>query len=62
MNKKNEQSISMTFTKSTTGTHVYGCADADTPIPAVYIRREALPKNPPAELTLTLQWSETNEN
>ena len=50
----NEIQITMTFKKSTKGTHVYG--NEDSAIPSVYIRKEAFGgSQPPQEVTLIIR-------
>lgn len=48
----------MTYTKSTKGTHVYGNSAPDCAVPTQYIKRGALPDNPPDKITVTIEWSE----
>ena len=47
--------LKLTLTKSTKGTHVYGSDDKDAAVPSVYIKRSALPADPPQAITLTLE-------
>jgi hypothetical protein len=53
-----QQTVKMTLTKSTKGTHVYGDSSPDAPIPSVYIKRGALPTNPPASIEITIGYTE----
>jgi hypothetical protein len=53
-----QQVIKMQLTKSTKGTHVYGDSSPDAPIPSVYIKRAALPSNPPASIEITIGYQE----
>ena len=50
--------IVMKFSKSTKGTHVYADSSEDAPVPTIYIKRAALPKTPPATVTLTIEEGE----
>jgi hypothetical protein len=50
------KTVELSFVKSTKGTHVYGSDVADAATPSVYIKRSALPENPPKIITLTLSW------
>ncbi len=52
----NTKTVELTFVKSTKGTHVYGSDLADAAAPSVYIKRAALPQDPPKLITLTLSW------
>ena len=51
-----EKTIDMVLVKSTKGTHVYGAQDESEPIHTVYVQRESLPKKPPEEIKVTIQW------
>ena len=53
-----QQVIKMQFVKSTKGTHVYGDSSPEAPIPSVYIKRAALPTNPPASIEITIGFEE----
>lgn len=48
----------MTHTKSTKGTHVYGNDDTETPVPTLYVKRDALPATPPKSITVTIEEKE----
>ena len=50
-----KKQIKMTFNKSTPGTHVYGNGEPDCAIPTLYIKRGSLPKNPPEQITVTIE-------
>lgn len=52
------QSFVMQYEKSTKGTHVYTNTSATAPIPTVYIKRDSLPKDPPKQIALTIEWIE----
>lgn len=52
----NSKTVELRFVKSTKGTHVYGSDLADAATPSVYIKRTALPEDPPKVITLTLSW------
>jgi hypothetical protein len=54
--KMNTKTVELTFVKSTKGTHVYGSDLAEAATPSVYIKRSALPENPPKVITLRLEW------
>jgi len=53
-----KKTITMTWTKSTKGTQVYGCNDTETPVSTIYIKRNALPDKAPANITLTIEYDE----
>lgn len=48
--------VELSLTKSTKGTHVYAAAtsESDAIIPVLYIKKGALPDNPPAHITITI--------
>lgn len=48
--------LKMKLVKSTKGTHVYGDSSPDAPIPSVYIKRAALPQNPPQTIEIELTY------
>lgn len=48
--------VQMTLTKSTKGTHVYNDNGSETPIPTLYIKKEALPSPPPATIKITVEF------
>ena len=50
--------IEMRLTKSTKNTHVYGDNDPATPVPTLYIKKEALPTPPPGTITVTIKLSD----
>jgi hypothetical protein len=52
----NSETVEHTFVKSTKGTHVYGSNLPEAATPSVYIKRRALPEDPPKLITLTLTW------
>jgi hypothetical protein len=45
----------MTFGKSTKGTHVYRDESDQAPIPTLYIKKDALPTDPPLLITVTIE-------
>ena len=47
--------VTLTFKKSTKGTHVYEDVDDDAPIPTLYIKRGSLPSDPPNILIITVE-------
>lgn len=51
--------VTMQWTKSTKGTQVYSCNDTNTPISTIYIKRNKLPDKPPENITLTIEFDET---
>lgn len=46
----------MTFSKSTKGTHVYASTEDDPAVKTVYVQRGHLPKDPPAKITVTVEY------
>jgi len=44
----------MTFKKSTKGTHVYGSVNNDAPVAVLYIKKDALPKDIPQNIKVTI--------
>jgi len=52
-----KQTNIMKFVKSTKGTHVYGDSNDDAPISSVYVKRSSLPKSPPDEIEITINYS-----
>lgn len=52
----NTKMVELTFVKSTKGTHVYGPYLEEAATPSVYIKRSALPENPPKVIALKLSW------
>lgn len=54
MTDSTQVAISMTFRKSTKGTHVYEGPE-DSPIPTLYIRKNGLPASPPVFITVTIE-------
>jgi hypothetical protein len=49
--------LHLTYKKSTKGTHVYEDVESENPeVPTIYIRKYALPDEPPAAITLTIDW------
>lgn len=49
------KTLKLTLAKSTKGTHVYQDDDPDAPIPSLYIKKPALPKDPPEEILVTIE-------
>ena len=49
-----ELQLTLKHVKSTKGTHVYGDDAENAVIPSVYIKRHALPNDPPKELKVTI--------
>lgn len=45
--------VSMTFKKSTPGTHVYGSDDPEAAVTSVYVRKSKM-SDPPQAITLTI--------
>lgn len=50
--------IEMTRERSTKGTHVYIASEQDAAIPSLYIKKVALPDDPPARITITVDIGE----
>ena len=48
------KTIKLNYKKSTKGTHVYEDSTVDAPVPSLYIKRKALPEDPPKLLTITI--------
>ena len=51
----------MNWSKSTKGTQVYACNDADTPVSTIYIKRSSLPDKPPTKITVTIDFGNETE-
>lgn len=51
---QNQETILMSLTKSTKGTHVYGDSNPDSAVPTLYIKKAALPTKPPQEIEVTI--------
>ena len=51
-----KQTIKMEWSKSTKGTQVYANDDPQSPVSTIYIKRSGLPSDPPATITLTLEY------
>lgn len=47
--------IEMKLTKSTKGTHVYSNVEADIAIPSLYIKKAALPNQPPETIKVSIE-------
>lgn len=47
--------VNLTYTKSTKGTHVYGTQEDGAAVSSVYIKRDALPKDAPKVIKLTIE-------
>ncbi len=54
-----KKTVTMEWTKSTKGTQVYSCNNTDTPVSTIYIKRNALPDKAPADISLTIEYDET---
>lgn len=48
--------IEMQWSKATKGTQVYTNNEPDTPVTTIYIKKAALPEEPPANIKLTLEY------
>ncbi len=48
--------IIMQFTKSTKNTHVYKNDKDDAAIPSLYIKKSALPDEPPSFVNITIEF------
>jgi len=55
------KSITMNWSKSTKGTQVYACNDADIPVSTIYIKRSSLPDKPPTKITVTIDFGNETE-
>lgn len=47
--------LTLTYSKSTKGTHVYKDACDDAPVPSLYIRKSALAGDRPTTITVTIK-------
>jgi len=47
--------IEMNYKKSTKGTHVYSDESSDSPVPSLYIKRVALPTEPPKTIKVSIE-------
>jgi len=56
------KTITMEFSKSTKGTHVYANSEADSPVSSIYIKRSELPSEPPVNITLTIDFKDESNN
>ena len=54
-----KKTVTLEWTKSTKGTQVYSCNDTDTLVSSIYIKRNALPDKAPKNITLTIEYDET---
>ena len=50
--------VALKHVRSTPGTRVYTNDEIDTPITSLYIKRDALPKKPPKEITVEVTYDE----
>jgi len=50
--------LDMQLTKNTKGTHVYTNDEEGVAVPTLYIKKSALPKQPPQVVTLTIKYKE----
>lgn len=55
MPEENVKTLSMKFSKSTKGTHVYVDETPNTPITQIYIKKEGLSSQPPQEIEVTFK-------
>ena len=55
-----KKTIKMEWSKSTKGTHVYANNESDTPVPTIYIKKNALPSEAPKKITLTIEYDENS--
>ena len=53
-----KKQIIMQYRKSTKGTHVFANDEDNTPVPSIYIKRSALPSQPPESITLTIEFDD----
>jgi len=49
-----ETIVDMVYRKSTKGTHVYNAVQEDAAVTTLYIKREALPAEAPATITVKI--------
>ncbi len=54
-----KKTVTMEWVKSTKGTQVYSSNDANTPVSTIYIKRNTLPDKAPENITLTIEYDET---
>jgi len=47
--------LEMNYKKSTKGTHVYSDDSSDSPVPSLYIKRDALPTEPPKVIKVMIE-------
>jgi len=55
-----KKTVKMEWVKSTKGTHVYSNDEADTPVTSIYVKRNGLPTDPPAQISLTIEYEVEN--
>ncbi len=53
-----KKTITMEWSKSTKGTHVYANNESDTPVSTIYIKKSGLPSEAPKSITLTIEYDE----
>lgn len=46
------------YSKSTKRTHVYATADENAPVKTIYVQNEHLPKKPPKEISITIDFED----
>lgn len=58
-----KKTITMNWTKSTKGTHVYTNDENESPVSSIYIKRSSLPSEAPQSISLTIKYDdETSDN
>lgn len=53
--------VEMKHSKSTKGTEVYAGTTDDTAVPTLYIKKSAMPSDPPKTIWLTIESDEASE-
>lgn len=53
-----KQTITMNFSKSTKGTHVYSNDENESPVSSIYIKRSSLPPEAPQSISLTIEYDD----
>lgn len=56
-----KKTITMNWSKSTKGTHVYSSDEDDTPVSSIYIKRSSLPSEAPQNINLTIEYSDESD-
>lgn len=56
-----KKTITMNWSKSTKGTHVYSNDENNTPVSSIYINRNSLPSEAPQNISLTIEYNDDND-